>query len=67
MTKSGGSIVFEYSFNFGLNNPYIAGLLDNTFGKTAAFETSAGGYGYATGDGVMDLTNNLIVNPKDNI
>ena len=58
---------FEYSFNFGLNNPYIAGLLDNTFGKTAAFETSAGGYGYATGDGVMDLSNTLIVNPEDNI
>ena len=57
----------NYSFNFGLNNPYIAGMLENTFGKTAAFETSAGGYGYTDGKGILDITNTQIVDPSNSI
>ena len=47
----------NYSFNFGLNNPELAGMLENTFGNTAAFESSAGGFGYATATGILDFTN----------
>lgn len=57
----------NYSFNFGLNNPYLAGMLDATFGQTATFETSAGGFGYATATGILDIQNQQIVNPEDNI
>ncbi len=57
----------NYSFNYGLNNPYIAAMLDNTFGKTAAFESSAGGYGFTDGEGILDLTNTQIVDPNNNI
>ena len=57
----------NYSFNFGLNNPELAGMLNSTFGKTATFETSAGGFGYATSTGILDITNTQIVNPDDNI
>ena len=57
----------NYSFNFGANNPYLAGMLDQTFGQTATFESTAGGFGYATGDGIMDITNNQIVDPSNSI
>lgn len=57
----------NYSFNFGLNNPYLAGMLDATFGQTATFETTAGGFGYATATGILDYTNTQIVNPQNEI
>lgn len=57
----------NYSFNFGLNNPYLAGMLEQTFGKTATFETTAGGYGYATAEGIFDITNQQIIDPNNNI
>jgi hypothetical protein len=57
----------NYSFNFGLNNPVLAAMLENTFGNTATFESSAGGFGYATATGILDFTNKQIINPDDNI
>ena len=42
-------------------------MLENTFGKTAAFESSEGGFGYATATGILDIQNQQIVNPDDNI
>ena len=45
----------------------VAALLANTIGKTAAFQTSAGGLAYMGENGLLDLTNSQIVDPANNI
>jgi hypothetical protein len=39
----------------------------NNVPKHGGFETSAGGFGYATATGILDIQNQQIVNPEDNI
>lgn len=72
--KVKGSLVIkkadsETTFNYGLNNPYLAGLLEMTFVQGApAFESSAGGFGYTDGaTGIFDIQNQQIVDPTNPI
>ena len=59
------------AFDFGETNPYLAGMLDATFGKTAAFQTSKAnlnnGIAYATESGLVDVTNTPIMDPTNGI
>lgn len=56
------------SFDFGKSNPIVAALINATFGTgSAAFQTDAGGCAYATQQGLMDATQNLIFDPQNPI
>lgn len=56
------------SFDFGESNPYLQALLDNTFNMHApAFQTSVGGFGYGTYEGIFDITNAQIIDPTNAI
>lgn len=54
----------NYTFDYGTNNPYLAAMLDNTFAKTATFETSAGGFAYVGASGsntvLLDAAGNVL-------
>ena len=69
-----GSLQFDsyQAFEFGENNPYIAGLLAQAGGQGApVFQTSAAtataGYAYGTTNGLFDITNSQIVDPTNAI
>lgn len=72
--KIEGSLTIDdyMAFDFGATNPYIKGLLDQTFVQGApAFQTSSAdlssGYGYTDGTGIFDLSKNQIVDPTNKI
>lgn len=58
----------KYSFNYGLNNPYIAGMLSTpALAQAPIFETSAGGACFTDAKtGLFDYTNTPINYQSDN-
>lgn len=56
------------SFDFGADDPYLTGLLDQTLASGApAFQSSKGGYGFTNGSGLFDVTNTQILDPTHTI
>lgn len=59
-------------FDFGASNPYLKAMLDNTFGKTAAFQTNAAttttGFCYTPdGASLKDVLGNSITDPTNDM
>ena len=67
----GNVTINEHTFDYGASaNPYLAGLLDTTFGLGApGFETNTAnlnnGIGYGTNTGLFDVTQTQIVDPSN--
>lgn len=56
------------AFDFGKTNPYVAALINATFGTgSATFQTDAGGCAFATQQGLADPTQSLILDPSNAI
>ena len=69
----GKLLIDDYAaFDFGASNPYLKGMLDQTFGKTAAFQSSAAtlttGFCFTPdGSSLRDVMGNSITDPNNDI